>query len=180
MRDAQKQGVVDGDFIDGVIAEWGHELPDLDTRGLSIGGRILILEKHISRRVDKYLEPFGVQIWGFDVLASLRRSGPPYTQTPKQLMHTCFLTSGAVTNRVNRLEAAGLVVRANDTEDRRSVKVALTEQGRDLVERAMEDRVEHMRDVFSALTARERETMAGLLRKLMLRFEQMDAQSNQD
>lgn len=166
---------MDGDFIDEVIAEWARELPELDTKGLSVGGRVLVLNKHIEKRIDRFLEPYGVQIWGFDVLASLRRAGPPYTQTPKQLMHTCFLTSGAVTNRVNRLEAAGLVQRANDTEDRRSVKVALTDKGRDLVERAVLGRTEHMNEVYSALTARERETLAGLLRKLMLRFEKLEA-----
>ena len=165
---------MDGDFIDGVIAEWAGELPELDTRGLSVGGRVLVLNKHIEKRIDHFLEPFGIQIWGFDVLASLRRCGPPYTQTPKQLMHTCFLTSGAVTNRVNRLEAAGLVVRANDTEDRRSVKVALTPDGRELVDKALLNRVEHMSEIFSALSAREREILAGLLRKLMLRFEQLE------
>lgn len=165
---------VNGDFIDGVVQEWERELPELDTRGLTMGGRILVLNKHIEKRVDRYLDRFGVQIWGFDVLASLRRSGPPYTQTPKQLMHTCFLTSGAVTNRVNRLEAAGLVTRANDTEDRRSVNVTLTAEGQTLVEEALFDRVAHMRDIFSALTAKESETLAGLLRKLMLRFEQLE------
>jgi DNA-binding MarR family transcriptional regulator len=170
----ENPAAVDGDFIDGVIAEWGRELPELDTRGLSVGGRILVLNKHIEKRIDRHLERFGVQIWGFDVLASLRRSGPPYTQTPKQLMHTCFLTSGAVTNRVNRLEAAGLVVRANDTEDRRSVKVALTPQGHELVDEALVDRIEHMKEIFSVLSSRERETLAGLLRKLMLRFEHLE------
>lgn len=170
----EKHRIVDGDFIDDVIAEWHRELPDLDTKGLSVGGRVLVLNKHIEKRIDRYLEPFGVQIWGFDVLASLRRSGPPYTQTPKQLMYTCFLTSGAVTNRVNRLEAAGLVERSNDTEDRRSVKVSLTSKGQDLVERAIYNRVEHMNEVFSVLSNRERETLAGLLRKLMLKFEKME------
>ncbi len=170
----EKPARVDGDFIDGVVEEWGRELPELDVRGLMVGGRILVLSKHIEKRVDRYLDRFGVQIWGFDVLASLRRSGPPYTQTPKQLMYTCFLTSGAVTNRVNRLEAAGLVTRANDTEDRRSVNVTLTPKGQALVEEAMVDRISHMKDVFSALTAKEGETLAGLLRKLMLRFEQLE------
>lgn len=165
---------MDGDFIDDVIVEWGRELPDLDTRGVSVGGRILILSKYIEKRVDRILEPFGVQIWGFDVLASLRRSGPPYTQTPKQLMRTCFLTSGAVTNRVNRLEAAGLVARTNDTEDRRSVNVALTPAGSELVEKALADRVHHMREVFNALTPEEQVTLADLLRKLMLRFESLE------
>lgn len=169
---------MDGDFIDGVIAEWGRELPDLDTTGLTVGGRILVLNKHIEKRVDRYLEPFGVQIWGFDVLASLRRSGHPYTQTPKQLMHTCFLTSGAVTNRVNRLEAAGLVVRSADTEDRRSINVTLTPAGQSLVEKAILNRVEHMKDVLSCLNHRERETLAGLLRKVMLRFEQLEGTSH--
>lgn len=170
----EKSPRVDGDFIDGVVQEWGRELPELDTRGLMVGGRVLVLSKHMEKRVDRYLARFGVQIWGFDVLASLRRSGAPYTQTPKQLMHTCFLTSGAVTNRVNRLEAAGLVTRANDTTDRRSVNVTLTSEGQALVEEALVDRVEHMKDVFSALTPKEGETLAALLRKLMVRFEQLE------
>lgn len=166
---------MDGDFIDGVIAEWGRELPELDTRGLTVGGRILVLNKHIEKRVDHLLEPFGVQIWGFDVLASLRRSGPPYTQTPKQLIHTCFLTSGAVTNRVNRLEASGLVVRSADTGDRRSIKVTLTPAGYELIEKAIFHRTEQMREVFDVLDETERDTLAGLLRKLVLRFEELEA-----
>lgn len=166
-----------GDFIDRVIAEWNRELPELDTRGLAVGGRVLVITKHLEKRVDRLLEPYGVQIWGFDVLAALRRSSPPYVLTPKQLMAACFLTSGAVTNRVNRLETAGLVTRSNDTEDRRSVRVALTPAGHKLVELAILRRVQEMQEVYSVFDEGEQETLARLLRKLLLRFEQLDEPS---
>lgn len=162
------------DYIDEVIKEWGIELPNLDTAGLSIGGRILILAKYIEQRVDRCLAPFGLQIWGYDVLVSLRRAGEPFTQTPTKLMRNCFLTSGAVTNRVNRLEASGLIARSHDTVDRRSVNVTLTEKGKALVDESIVARVDHMAEVFSIYPEKEREALAKSLRKLLLKFEDLN------
>lgn len=162
------------DAIDEMLSEVEAELPELDTRGLSVGARVLVLGKLIERRVDECLEPYGIQLWGFDVLASLRRVGEPYAQTPTELMRTCFLTSGAVTNRVNRLEKLGLVTRRADLEDRRSIKVVLTEAGREVVENGFNDRVEGMREVFKVLTDDERATLASLLRKLMVSFNTLE------
>ncbi len=165
------------DYIDEVIKEWNIELPNLDTAGLSVGGRILILSKYIEQRVDRCLAPYGIQIWGYDVLVSLRRAGEPFTQTPTKLMRNCFLTSGAVTNRVNRLEASGLVVRSHDTVDRRSVNVTLTDKGRALVDESIVARVDDMSEVFSIYSEKEREALAKSLRKLLLKFEDINEES---
>lgn len=158
------------DTIDSMLEGLARELPALDTRGLSVGSRILVLGKLVEKRLDDCLSPLGIQLWGFEVLASLRRAGAPFMQTPTELMSTCFLTSGAVTNRVNRLEKIGLVERRSDPDDRRSVKVRLTKQGMELVERAYLERVENMQTVFSVLSDTERESLACLLRKLVLSF----------
>ena len=158
------------DTIDSMLEGLARELPAIDTRGLSVGSRILVLGKMVEKRLDDCLAPLGIQLWGFDVLASLRRSGKPFTQTPTELMGTCFLTSGAVTNRVNRLEKTGLVERQNDPNDRRSIKVRLTKQGFELVERAYQERVESMQAIFGVLNESEREHLVCLLRKLVLSF----------
>ena len=156
------------DYIDEVVDEWGKELPDLDTDGLEIGGRIAVLERHLSQRIDRYLAELNLQIWGFDVLASLYRSGPPYTQTPSLLMRNCFLSSGAVTNRLKRLEAQDLIVRRQGTEDRRSVSVVLTKKGKKLAKKAIEGRVAHMKPIFNGLSKKEQKDLVTLLRKLLV------------
>lgn len=162
------------DVIDEMLSEVAAELPQVDTRGLAVGARLLVLGKLMEKRLDDCLEPYGIQLWGFDVLASLRRSGAPFSQTPTELMRTCFLTSGAVTNRVNRLEKIGLVKRRSDPEDRRSVRVVLTEAGQKLVENAFDDRVKGMHAVFNALSEEERETLTALLRKLLVTFDTLE------
>ncbi len=162
------------DYIDEVVAEWAEELPDLDTSGLQIGGRIAVLERHLSQRIDRYLSELNLQIWGFDVLASLFRSGPPYTQTPTRLMRNCFLSSGAVTNRLKRLEAQNLIVRRQDTHDKRSVAVTLTPEGEKLARKAIEGRTEFMRPTFDGLSSEEQDDLTVLLRKLLVHIQKME------
>lgn len=162
------------DYIDEAAAEWRSEKPNLDTAGLEIGARIAVLQRHLERRADRHLAEYGLQTWGFDVLASLLRSGPPYTQTPTRLMRNCFLSSGAVTNRLNRLEAKGLVSRAQDLKDRRSFTVTLTESGVELASRAIESRVDYLRPVFEALDKDEKRSLVPLLRKLLLEIERLE------
>lgn len=157
------------DVIDEMLSQVETQLPDLDTRCLAVGARVLVLSKLLEKRLDTYLKPYGIQLWGFDVLSSLRRSGAPFAQTPTELMRTCFLTSGAVTNRVNRLEKLGFVERQSDSQDRRSIRVVLTDAGRDLIEKAFRDRVEGVSEVFETLSEDERATLAALLRKLLIK-----------
>ncbi len=162
------------DYIDEVAAEWRSEKPSFDTTGLEIGARIAVLQRHLERRADRHLAEYGLQTWGFDVLACLLRSGPPYTQTPTRLMRNCFLSSGAVTNRLNRLEDMGLVSRAQDAKDRRSFTVTLTDSGVELASRAIESRADHLRPVFDALNQEEKRTVVPLLRKLLLEIERLE------
>ena len=165
------------DYIDEVVGEWAEELPSLDTDGLAIGGRIAVLERHLSHRIDRYLAQLDLQIWGFDVLASIYRSGPPYTQTPSQIMRNCFLRSGAVTNRLKRLEARELIVRRQDTVDRRSVGVILTDKGKTLAKKAIEGRIEHMKPTFDGLSKKEQKDLVSLLRKLLIHVQDMEGWS---
>lgn len=172
MNDQNKPN--DGDYIDEVIQEWAEQIPDLETKGLAIGGRIVVLARLIEGQVDKHLASHKLQIWGFDVLASLYRSGPPYTQVPTRLMRNCFLSSGSITNRVTRLSDRGLVVRTPAQDDKRSIKVTLTPKGIELVEKAMLDRVDKMKPTFDLLSARDQETLTKLLRKFLVRLQDME------
>lgn len=165
------------DYIDEVVAEWNKELPELDTDGLELGGRILALERHLSQQIDRYLSSHDLQIWGFDVLASIYRSGPPYSQTPSQIMRNCFLSSGAVTNRLKRLEARDLIIRRQDTVDRRSVAVILTDEGKRLARKSIEGRVKHMKPTFDGLSGKEQRQLVGLLRKLLVHVQDMEGWS---
>jgi DNA-binding MarR family transcriptional regulator len=165
------------DYIDEVIGEWAEELPELYTDGLAIGGRIAVLERHLSHRIDRYLADLDLQIWGFDVLASLYRSGPPYSQTPSQLMRNCFLSSGAVTNRLKRLEARDLIFRQQDTVDRRSVAVILTDEGKKLAKKAIEGRIDFMKSTFDGLSKKEQKELVSLLRKLLIHVQDLEGWS---
>lgn len=166
--------LVQGDYIDEVVAEWNKEMPGLDTSGLEIGGRIVVLDKHLERRIDRYLADHDLQIWGFDVLSSLLRSGAPYQQTPKQLMRNCFLSSGAVSNRLKRLEARGLIYRIASESDKRSHIAALTEEGLELARKTIKGRVEFMKITYGGLSAKEQTQLVGLLNKLLLYVQELE------
>lgn len=171
---AEHSPVLDGDFVDEVVAEWSTEMPDLDLSGLEIGVRIVALDRHIEARTDRYLAQHDLQNWGFDVLAALLRAGPPYSLTPTRLMRSCFLSSGAVTNRLKRLEKKNLITRTLDTEDRRSVKVTLTDEGLTLAREAIRGRVSYMAETYSGLTAGERKSLVKLLRKFLSHVEKLE------
>lgn len=167
----------DRDYIDEVVAEWAKEAPDWDTDGLQIGGRVFAIHRHLERRIDRYLAQHNLQIWGFDVLASLLRSGPPYTQTPTQLMRNCFLTSGAVTNRLHRLEQRGWISRHQSDEDKRSFGVTLTGEGLHLARKAVQGRIEFMKPVFDIFDEAEHADFTRLLRKLTVHLEKLEGWS---
>ena len=165
------------DFIDEVVEEWENEVPSLDSLGLEIGGRIVVLSRHIERRTDRYLSTLDLQNWGFDVLAALLRAGEPYSQTPKQLMRSCFLTSGAITNRLKHLESRGLVTRHQSDTDKRSWLVTLTEKGLALTREGIHGRVEFMRDSFDIFAPKERAQFISSLRKLLCHLEELEGWS---
>jgi DNA-binding MarR family transcriptional regulator len=159
------------DRIGGVRAEWARECPGLDTSPLEIIGRIFRAGHLADALTRTALRREGLDRGGFDVLATLRRAGPPYRLTPTRLYEELALTSGAVTHRVDALERAGLVERLRAEQDRRSTLVGLTDAGREVAGRAMSTRMELEAGLIAALSAADREALGGLLARLLLAIE---------
>jgi DNA-binding MarR family transcriptional regulator len=156
------------DRIDRILAQWGRERPDLDTRAMALVGRIQRAAAALRPRLDDTHGRSGLQGESFDVLASLRRSGRPYQLSPTQLYREMMLTSGAMTNRIDRLEEAGLVSRRPDPHDRRGTLVRLTAKGKARIDAATTEHVTNEERLLAGLSAREQLQLADLLRKLLL------------
>ncbi len=154
-----------------VRAEWAAECPDLDTSPLETIGRILRAGHLADAAIRGTLRRHGLDRGGFDVLASLRRAGPPYQLTPTRLYEELMLTSGAVTHRVDALERAGLVQRCGGQRDRRSTLVGLTAQGTALIGEAMGAHLSCEQELIAALPAADRQALAALLQKLLIGME---------
>jgi DNA-binding MarR family transcriptional regulator len=157
------------DEVDERIATWLAGLPDLDLEVEGIVERIQLLEKRIRRMLDETLVEFGINIGEWSVLSSLHKAGPPYRRSPGELAKWSRLTTGAMTNRLDRLEADGLVRRLPDPSDRRGVIVELTDEGRDLWQRSVGAQAAKEQFVADALNATERRQLNTLLRRLVLR-----------
>lgn len=156
------------DRIDRILAQWKRERPDLDTRAMGLVGRIQRAAAALRPRLDDTHGVSGLQGESFDVLASLRRSGRPYQLSPTQLYREMMLTSGAMTNRIDRLEKAGLVLRRPDPQDRRGTLVRLTAKGKALIDTATTGHVANEQRLLAVLSEREQRQLAELLRKLLL------------
>lgn len=155
------------DSIDRLIAQWKRERPELDASPMAVVGRILRLGGLLERSVEDALQPFGLSLWQFDVLATLRRAGMPDGLSPTELMKEVMLSSGAMTNRIDKLETAGLVQRRPEPLDRRSVRIVLTSKGKRLIDRAIAVRFEEAASVVGALGSRERQSLERALKKLL-------------
>ena len=155
------------DRIGHVRAEWARECPSLDTSPMEIIGRILRAEHLADALIRAALRREGLDRGGFDVLATLRRAGPPYQLTPTQLYEELVLTSGAVTHRVDALERAGLVERVGGLRDRRSTLVGLTGKGKAVIGRAMGTHMKCEQTMIASLPAAERQALAALLARLL-------------
>lgn len=163
---------MESDRIDQILLQWQRELPGLDASSLSVVGRILRMARLLERHRESLLSRHGLSVWSFDVLATLRRQGPPFQLTPTELYGLLMLSSGAMTNRIDRLESEGLVERHRESADRRSVLVRLTTKGQDLVERVLPQLLESERQRLQlAATSEERELLARLLRRQLLTLE---------
>ncbi|QIK71315.1 MarR family transcriptional regulator [Propioniciclava coleopterorum] len=159
------------DEVDRILVAWTHEVPDLDVSPLAVLSRVSRLSRHLDLARREAFAVHNLDLWEFDVLAALRREGPPYELSPGQLIQQTLSTSGTMTNRIDRLAERGLVERAPDPRDRRGVRVRLLPPGRAVVEAALGDLVARERLILDDLDAAERELIAGLLRRLVLPFE---------
>jgi DNA-binding MarR family transcriptional regulator len=156
------------DLVDEILDQWKRECPDLDCKPMAVFGRLNRLDRVSNAAIEARLGEHGLSRGEFDVLATLRRGGEPYTLAPTALARWMMLSSAAMTNRVDRLEAAGLVERRPDPGDRRGVLVALTPDGERVVDAAVADHVENERRLLEPLTAEDQQTLNALLRKLLL------------
>jgi DNA-binding MarR family transcriptional regulator len=159
-------GTSTGDEVDRIVAAWQHERPDLDVEPLAVFSRISRLARHLDRARRGAFARHDLETWEFDVLSALRRSGDPYRLSPGRLVAQTLVTSGTMTNRIDRLEQRGLVERHRSPDDRRGVLVQLTASGRARVDAAMSDLLDVEAGVLSALPADERPGLAALLRTL--------------
>jgi DNA-binding MarR family transcriptional regulator len=159
------------DEVDLILAAWARELPEVDVTPLGSLSRISRLARHLDRARRDAFAAHELEVWEFDVLAALRRTGRPYVLSPGELIRQTLSTSGTMTNRVNRLEARGLVVRQPNADDRRGVLVRLTDEGRERVQGALADLLSYERQVLSSIEPGEREELTDLLRRLLAPFE---------
>lgn len=160
------------DRIDTIVAQWKSELPFLDTAAMALVGRLQRITSAFRPLLDRVHGDSGLSGESFDVLASLRRSGAPYQLTPTALYREMMLSSGAMTNRIDRLEERGLVKRKADPDDRRGTLVCLTAKGKTLIEAAAAKHVQNEKALLDeALTAAEQKQLDMLLRKLLANLE---------
>jgi DNA-binding MarR family transcriptional regulator len=171
MADMAPMNGVTQDEVDRLVAAWRRERPDLDVRPLEVLSRITRLARHLDRARRTAFADHGLEPWEFDVLSALRRTGPPYQLSPGQLLTQTLVTSGTMTNRIDRLAAKGLVVRGPDPSDRRGVLVRLTDAGRELADAALVGLLKNERELLAALSPERLGELADLLRTLTLPFD---------
>ncbi|GAA4021419.1 MarR family winged helix-turn-helix transcriptional regulator [Streptomyces plumbiresistens] len=157
------------DAVDAIIEQWADVRPDLETAAMEVFGRIYRLSRAMGDRMEKAYANLGISRGEFDVLATLRRSGEPYTLSPRQLSGTLMLTTGGMTGRLDKLERAGLLRRSPDPHDRRGLQVTLTEKGLALVDEAVGAGLAVQTDALKgALDEEQAGRLADLLRELLI------------
>lgn len=159
------------DEVDRLVAAWHAERPDLDVEPLHVLSRVSRLARHFDRARRAVFATHDMESWEFDVLTALRRAGPPYELSPGRLLRATLVTSGTMTNRIDRLESAGLVKRHPDPQDKRGVLVRLTGAGRARVDEAFTDLIDRERHLLASLSPDQRRSLADLLRSLLIPFD---------
>jgi DNA-binding MarR family transcriptional regulator len=156
------------DAVDLILEQWARERPDLDCSPMGVIGRITQLQREVHLAQRATFARHGLDAPSFDVLAALRRAGEPYQLTPTALMRTALVTSGAITQRLDRLEERGLITRTRSEADGRAVVVTLTAAGREALDAALPDHLETERGLLDGLTGAELEQLAALLRRFLV------------
>ena len=161
------------DEVDRLVNAWRRERPDLDVEPLEVLSRVSRLARHLDRARRIAFAEHGLEPWEFDVLTALRRAGAPYQLSPGQLLTQTLVTSGTMTNRIDRLAGKGLVQRLPDPGDRRGVLVRLTESGQHRADEALAGLLAHERALLAELSATQRGDLANLLRRLVAPFDNL-------
>ncbi|GAA1274536.1 MarR family transcriptional regulator [Kitasatospora nipponensis] len=156
------------DHVDHLLAQWARQRPDLDVSAMGVIGRLKRLARLIDTELGHTFAEHGLDHASFDVLATLRRSDPPHRLTPAQLMKSSMVTSGAVSQRLDRLQAAGLVSRTPSPTDGRVVHVSLTQEGRTLIDHTLPDHLATEQRLLAALPPEQQATLAQTLRTVLL------------
>jgi DNA-binding MarR family transcriptional regulator len=164
-------GKPERDHVDHILEQWAQQRPELDVSPMGIVGRISRLSRFLERSIATVLAHYGLNEPQFAVLAALRRAGPPHILSPTDLYNGLLVSSGAMTNRLDRLATSGLVERVPDPGDGRSLLVALTGKGRETVDAAVEAHLQNERRLLASLAPTERGDLAEALRRLLLQFE---------
>jgi DNA-binding MarR family transcriptional regulator len=159
------------DEVDRIVDSWVRERPDLDFSPLQVLSRVGRLARHLDRARRTAFERSDLESWEFDVLAALRRAGSPYQLSPKALLQQTLVSSGTMTNRIDRLVSRGLVERRTDPNDGRGILVQMTGQGLTRVDAAITRLVDAESDLLASLSSADQERLSGLLRKLSLDFD---------
>ena len=158
------------DEVDELVEAWARERDDLDLAGMAVFSRISRLARHLDLARREAFSAHAIESWEFDVLAALRRAGAPYELSPGRLLRETLVTSGTMTNRVDRLTARGFVERSPDPDDRRGVIVRLTAEGKTAVDGAFEALLQAEARLLTDLPTKERRQLAALLRTLLAPF----------
>jgi DNA-binding MarR family transcriptional regulator len=158
------------DEVDALTEEWARERPDLDLAPVAVFSRISRLARHLDLARREAFSAHGIESWEFDVLAALRRAGAPYELSPGRLLRATLVTSGTMTNRIDRLADRGFVERHPDPDDRRGVIVRLTREGKTAVDGAFTALIAAERTFLADLPSTQQKELAGLLRRLLAPF----------
>lgn len=159
------------DAVDAILEQWRRERPDLDVSPMGPIGRIKRCAVLLEERLETGFAKFGLCVWEFDMLATLRRAGAPYCLSPTELFSMLMVTSGTMTHRLKRMETRGWVARVPNAHDARSTLVQLTEEGLAIIERAVEAHVDNEREVLSLLPADLLDDLNSQLIKLLCALE---------
>ncbi|MBW8171975.1 MarR family transcriptional regulator [Ornithinimicrobium sp. Arc0846-15] len=160
------------DEVDRIVAAWRRERSDLDVSPLEVFSRVSRLSRFLDLARKSAFAAAGLEGWEFDVLSALRRSGAPYQLTAGSLVRQTLVSSGTMTNRIDRLLKRGLVARNASLHDRRAVLIDLTPAGHDLIDAAMDALVAHEQELLADLSSEDQAHLAGLLRSLVSPFDQ--------
>lgn len=159
------------DEVDRIVEAWSRERADLDFSPLQVLSRVGRLARHLERARRTAFAASDLELWEFDVLSALRRAGAPYQLSPKALLQQTLVSSGTMTNRIDRLVERGLVERRTDPNDGRGILVVMTGSGRERVDAAISTLLTAESELLSRLSAPDQERLSSLLRKLSLDFD---------